>query len=258
MIWIDRKECPVELTQAIREELTIKFINNEEDVWNDTRIKKPIKDALLRMSNNKCAYCECIIEREGNYFTVEHFFPKSDAKFKVLAWENLLPACGRCNGAKSGAVDKIIDPSKERPNDYMVYDGEQLIYAIIAKDGSKLGKDTKRILGLNVPTLRINRMEVGEKAKETCNKLCKSILKSINSKVKDGKSPVLHYSHRYSFLELLMMCNDDKSYSAVVATAITKLEIFDVTVKRMKDYEIWNSMFDEPYKCMLSKKYDWN
>lgn len=44
MIKLNRGECPKDLTDEVKEELTELY-----DVWNSSKIKKPLKEALLEM-----------------------------------------------------------------------------------------------------------------------------------------------------------------------------------------------------------------
>jgi 5-methylcytosine-specific restriction endonuclease McrA len=61
-----------------------------------------IKEALIAMFHGKCAYCESDITHI-DYGHIEHFKPKGTPDYYELAveWDNLLLACGRCNGAEN-------------------------------------------------------------------------------------------------------------------------------------------------------------
>lgn len=254
MIKLIRGTCPVELTKEIQEELTIEFIRTGEDVWNDSRIKKPIKNALLMMSHNKCAYCECKLD-EGHYYTAEHFIPKSTAKYRVLAWENLLPACGRCNGFKTSSTKEFVNPCIDVPKEHLVLDLSAYFYRIYGKKGSKIGGVTTKYLGLNDFKLRRTRMNISEAAKESCIEICSNINKSIDRSIFMKKIPKLHFKHKEAFFSLLSMCQEDEAYSAVIATAIFNCEIFIHTIDRMKSYNIWCRSFDHPYNIILNNKF---
>ncbi len=52
---------------------------------------------LRAMSGNRCAWCEAAL---GDAMEVEHYLPVSAFPWLRYCWENLLPACGGCNGAK--------------------------------------------------------------------------------------------------------------------------------------------------------------
>lgn len=89
MIKLERGKHPKELTEDVCKELTELYMENKEnDVWNSPKIKKPLKDALLQMSHNKCAYCECILNEESKDATIDHFLPKAEYQYRVVEWEN--------------------------------------------------------------------------------------------------------------------------------------------------------------------------
>lgn len=50
MIKLNRGECPKDLTDEVKEELTELYKKDKEkDIWNSSKIKKPLKEALLEM-----------------------------------------------------------------------------------------------------------------------------------------------------------------------------------------------------------------
>jgi len=55
--------------------------------------RKTFRRAIFESWNGQCAYCSTKAD------TLDHVIPKSHGGFTVT--ENLVPACGRCNGAKS-------------------------------------------------------------------------------------------------------------------------------------------------------------
>ncbi|MFN4151578.1 MAG: HNH endonuclease, partial [Candidatus Sericytochromatia bacterium] len=82
MIYIERTQSPMKLEEQ-KEELKKKYLETGASVWNKDFIKK----ALLEMSHNKCAFCECTLNIESKYMEVEHFFNKSNYSEKVVDWE---------------------------------------------------------------------------------------------------------------------------------------------------------------------------
>ena len=72
MIKLNRGECPKELTDEVKEELTELYKKDKEkDVWNSPKIKKTLKEALLEMSHGKCSYCECALGIESKDVTID-------------------------------------------------------------------------------------------------------------------------------------------------------------------------------------------
>src|ERR1700761_6417444 len=92
---------------------------------------KEIKDALAQMFNGKCGYCESKI-LHIDYGDIEHFRPKSISSFYELAvdWDNLMLACGRCNGAENKGVKfpeaanggPLVNPTVDDPGEHLGFD----------------------------------------------------------------------------------------------------------------------------------------
>ena len=60
--------------------------------------KKPSQRAkILAMFNQRCAYCGCMLDDENA--TIDHIIPR--AKGGTNCYENLFPACGKCNWMKT-------------------------------------------------------------------------------------------------------------------------------------------------------------
>lgn|GEM_PF-6292368 len=83
-----------------------------------------------------------------NYGQVEHYKPKGRAEFAHLAfsWENLLWACGRCNGPKSTQRNHsapLLDPTVDEPNDHLRWHEAQLVHV------TARGEYTITLLDLN-------------------------------------------------------------------------------------------------------------
>jgi len=136
MIQLSRITKPKQLTSELQISLTEKFKSEKTSVWNLSFIK----ESLLKMSNDKCCYCECNINEESKYMEVEHFYCKDLYPNLVLDWDNLLPACKRCNGHKLNHDPKkepIINPVENNPQNHLLLRN----YRLFPKD--KLGKITK-------------------------------------------------------------------------------------------------------------------
>ena len=113
MIKLDRGEKPEELTDEACEELKKLYAEDKDkDVWNSSKIKEPLKKAMLKMSHGKCSYCECKLGIESKDVTIDHFLPKSKNPDKVIEWENLFLACLRCNRKKNNREENRLDLEK--------------------------------------------------------------------------------------------------------------------------------------------------
>lgn len=208
MIKLERGECPKEFTAEVCEELTKLYLENrDKDVWNSPKIKKPLKDALLEMSHHKCAYCECILNIEAKDVTIDHFLPKSTNPIRVVDWENLLPSCLRCNREKGDYEGKIVNPCKDKPQDYIALDSKSR-YRLRGIDATGIGKNTIVSIKLNdIQRVMVPRMTEWE----DIHRRLAEILEDLEE---EGYRP--KYKNR---AEILMNeCMPGSSYAAVKAT----------------------------------------
>lgn len=153
MIRLKRVNRPKKLTPAKQAELTRLFVATGERVWNHSGIPS----ALKKMGRGKCGYCECKVGVESNYLEVEHFRYKDKYQKLVVAWNNLLPSCKRCNGKKGNLdveVTPLIFPRTEWPHAhlelevYFLKDGS-CCSILMAKGDSEKGRNSVTEIGLN-------------------------------------------------------------------------------------------------------------
>ncbi|MCP4106649.1 MAG: hypothetical protein GY749_14115 [Desulfobacteraceae bacterium] len=83
-----------------------------------------IQDAVIQLTEGKCAFCEGYIEAI-DYTNIEHFYPKKLYPKFIFKWSNLFPACRKCNIPK-GTTDTrklypIVNPEVDEPEEYFVY-----------------------------------------------------------------------------------------------------------------------------------------
>lgn len=155
MIKITRSASPAQLTPKLKSDLTAEFIANGTSVWD----LDFLKTALMEMSHYKCCYCECKLDEEAKYMEVEHFHHKDKYKSEVLSWDNLLPACKRCNSAKGThdtVSEPIIDPSKDNPLDHLKF------WNFRIKGANTKGSTTISVVNLNDQDRLVRkRFEIG-------------------------------------------------------------------------------------------------
>ncbi|MCM6856360.1 HNH endonuclease [Enterococcus durans] len=230
MIKIDRIDPPEKLTPNEVERLTNIFKKEDKNVWG----KKYIKEQLLLMSNNKCAYCETSLNVSGSYMEVEHFFPKSIYPDKVVEWDNLLPSCKRCNGTK-GSEDPnifcIINPTVDDPTEHLALNR----YRIVGKD--ELGKNTVSILNLNDFTdLVMARARVGETLSEKLEEIADDAKVAL-------ENPNLSktFKIRNSTLSLLKKVQPQNAHSATLASIL----LSDPSYLVIKDYLMKEGQWNE-------------
>ncbi len=235
MIKLDRGECPKELTPEVCKELTKLFSENRDrDVWNSPKIKRPLKDALLEMSHGKCVYCECMLNEEAKDVTIDHFLPKSTAPDKVVEWENLVPACLRCNREKRDYEGKIVNPCKDRPKDYIALDSKNR-YFLKGIDKTGIGEKTIRAVKLNdILRVMVPRMREWEEIHQRLAEISQDL-------EEEGYRP--KYKNR---LEVLMgKCIPDCSYAAVKASNMLDNDCYKHIKKYLMSEGKWTNKLKE-------------
>lgn len=230
MIKLNRGECPEELTNEVRAELTRLYAENKsKDVWNSPKIKEPLKKALLEMSHGKCAYCECMLGIESKDATIDHFIPKSVNGEKVVEWENLLPSCLRCNRSKNASEEVIVNPCKDEPREYLALHKINP-FRLKGIDENGIGKKTIDTVDLNNPErVMVPRMVQWEDIHDR--------LDEIEEELKAG------YQERYRvrLLKLMRKCTYGNDYSAVKASNLLR----DDTYIRVRQEIIHNGRWTE-------------
>ena len=117
-----------------------------------------IKQTLFPSSFFKCAFCEGKPQENGN-IEVEHFFPKSIYPEKIFSWENLLPACRKCNDAKlthDTGLQPIINPYDDDPDECFYY--TDILIKPVNED--KKAQSTIAVCSLNSARLMKPRAEI--------------------------------------------------------------------------------------------------
>ena len=155
MIKLERGERPKELTDEVCEELKKLYAEDrDKDVWSSTKIKKPLKEAMLDMSHGKCSYCECRLEIESKDATIDHFLPKSKNPDEVVNWENLFPSCLRCNRKKNNREEKIINPCENEPREYLgIVNANRFRFKAI--DSGGIGESTIDVISGTISILKL-------------------------------------------------------------------------------------------------------
>lgn len=138
-----------------------------------------VKDALITMFHGKCAYCESAITHI-DYGHIEHFRPKSHPAFyeKAVEWDNLLLACGRCNGAENKGVcfpsasqgGPLLNPTQDDdPEQHLKFDFDPVTKLANVLDRTSRGRTTWQTLGLNRTELLRRRSEFVKKLSVVAN-----------------------------------------------------------------------------------------
>jgi hypothetical protein len=202
--------------------LTLNFVANGiarynldgSSVWNVDEIKT----ALSQISNNKCAYCELPLGEGAAYLEVEHFLAKTHHPNRLLEWDNLLPACRRCNG-KKGDWDvtipgqMMVDPATMDPRVHIRIDeayrpigltpeGENTIVEIALDDIQRLG---------------VMRYKLGETFKRKIEELYDIYTSSLLAPNMRKRRAAIR-----KIKAALEMSGSDQPFSAVIATVLMR------------------------------------
>jgi len=248
MIHIERTPPPPELTQEVVAQKIAEFKSTKNSVWNEPYIK----DALAGMSHNKCCYCECDISVESKYLEVEHFHPKGKYPDEVVSWENLLPACKRCNGHKrewDTGRTPIINPTEDCPQDHML-----LFRCLRFRSKDQLGKMTIDVLDLNNQDRMVSpRFEISNAQTKKMEEF-----EEIAQELDTQDSPDVHLSRKLSngMLELLQNCLPDKAYSAVKTTTVLSDKCYGKIKATMVKLGLWTEEHVSMEQKMMQCKYD--
>ena len=235
MIKLNRGECPKELTDEVKEELTELYKKDKEkDVWNSPKIKKPLKEALLEMSHGKCSYCECALGIESKDVTIDHFLPKKSLEGLVVEWENLFPACLRCNRKKNDNEDRLVNPCMDKPADYIGL-AKKNPFRLVGIDDEKIGKNTITAIGLNdiVRVMGI-RMEQWE-----------NIYQHMEEIYEDLQEVGYQKKYKTRFERLMGKCTAGNDYAAVKATNMLNDDVYKSIKQILVSEGAWTSNLQE-------------
>lgn len=113
----------------------------------------PIKEALIKETFSKCAYCESY-PLHVTYGDIEHIVPKSENIDRSFVWENLTLACDVCNTRKSSHLG-LLDPYECEPSDEFEFVGPMIFH----KEGRAAAEVTRTRLDLNRTDLLARRKD---------------------------------------------------------------------------------------------------
>jgi uncharacterized protein (TIGR02646 family) len=228
MIRLERIFSPICLSPNRAAELTAEYLSTRASVWNFDELKK----ALLATSHGKCAYCECRLSEESKYVEVEHYFCKNLYAQKVAEWENLLPSCKRCNGAKSGhdvVSEPIINPYIDEPKDHLTFRLYQL------RPASDKGRATLEVLDLNDSDRLVKvRFELGQAIQLSLSQVVEKLERYCENRTIRRRNALL--SHLRG---LLLECHPSSDYSATCATVLHGDDRYTEVRSSLIGLELW-------------------
>lgn len=232
MIKLTLIDRPVELTDEVCQQLTDEYKANKSSVWD----KVYIRNALLRMTNNKCAYSEAPLATNGNYWHVEHFRCKKKYEDEVVKWGNLLPSCPTCNDTKGEwDVEKdgdIVNPLVDNPQDFLY------VKSFRYKGKNKKGCTTIKKLDLNnSDQFVMPRFQIFEKIVDDIEFLTEKLSTDETDRQKSNTIK--------KFKQCLKEASPQKIYSAIIATSILESEEYASMKKLIQAKSLWDNQFDE-------------
>lgn len=233
MIKLALPKKPAELTDAEVERLTAEFKNDsKKTVWKQDYIE----EALMKMSNGKCAYSEQRIGEESAYMEIEHFRHKNLYKDDVVKWGNLLPACKKCNTSKGewDVVSKpIVNPLVDTPKTHLFVRGFRFY------DRDSKGKNAIEAVALNDRLHFVNPR----------SKVALRIVDDIEAAffhLKELKRKNYRHQQAQRIKSLMEECGPKYEYSAVVSTYLLyEWHYFPEMEKELRETGLWDAEFDD-------------
>lgn len=237
MIKLELSEKPIELTEEKERELVEIYKTTERQVWKQSYIT----EALLKMSNNKCAYSEQKLNTESAYMEVEHFRHKNKYKDLVVRWGNLLPACKKCNVSKGDwdvEVEPIVNPLEDVPSDHLYVKS----FRYYKKD--RKGKNTIEVVALNDREHFVNpRSNIGFKIADIIENLYEL------AQVADTSRKKIRVVNQLK--GTLKECGPQHEYSAVLATFVLyELVTYQQFKVFLENNSLWDDELDELEKIL--------
>lgn len=140
----------------------------ENASWGEFARRDIIRDNLLAMQENRCAYCERCVDGTNGH--IEHFRKRSSKPQLCFAWENLFYSCmaektcgkWKDNHAKpnAGVYALLLDPRKDDIEAFLVFTANG---GVSPRDGlsendQKRANETTRVFHLDEPGLVRERL----------------------------------------------------------------------------------------------------
>lgn len=241
MIKLTKGSPPACLDDATVIRLTQKFKDTGDSVWHI----EELKEALLNSSFKKCAFCECSIVEESKYIEVEHFKYKDKYPDDVLKWENLLPACRRCNGTKlkhDVELEPIVNPFEDNPAAHFSLRNYRL------KPKTDKGRESIEVLDLNNSSrVVMSRFEIGEKI----NEMLITAFERLQIFKANGRTQSRNRFLR-QLTDILAEAQPTAAYAATTATLLHADETYIDLVEETKRLDLWKNDLQQLHVSSLA------
>lgn len=198
MIKLNKTEKPAILINNFNK-WTQEYLENQDSTKK--RYNHPdIKNAVLKETHDKCAYCESKVSHIS-FGDIEHILPKSKFPELYVEWNNLTFACEKCN--RSGKKDyydealPLINPYIDNPEDHF-YEFGQFIFPKL--------NDSRAAITIDV--IELNRSSLIERRAERIGKIS-ILLRAWNRESNDVLKNRLYE-------QIIEECREDKEYTSTV------------------------------------------
>jgi len=182
---------------------------------------------------------------EAKYMEVEHFEDKKNNQNKVMLWDNLLPSCKRCNGAKGThdvLIKPIVNPFKDDPKDEFYF----RLYKIKGK--TRKGIETEDVININDPEKAVKIMfDIGHALEEAIDDCNEKLNLYLQNKSTGRKNRLLN-----SFNKILKECQPDSDYSMTCATILHSNLVYMELKIELSKLGFWNNEFQKYHNDSLS------
>ena len=171
---------------------------------------------------------------ESKDVTIDHFLPKKSHEGLVVEWENLFPACLRCNRKKNDNEDRLVNPCMDKPADYIGL-AKKNPFRLVGIDDEKIGKNTITAIGLNdiVRVMGI-RMEQWE-----------NIYQHMEEIYEDLQEVGYQKKYKTRFERLMGKCTAGNDYAAVKATNMLNDDVYKSIKQILVSEGVWTSNLQE-------------
>jgi 5-methylcytosine-specific restriction endonuclease McrA len=196
------------LNETVWTQELMAYINNGQKVPDHIKGRyrhDEIKDALMKETYHKCAYCESKITHI-DYGDIEHIEPKSKVPLKTFTWENLTIGCAKCNQNKKEYYDTslpLLNPYSDTPEEKIRFLGP---YPTFLDDRSHI----------TIRTLKLDRPELIERRSEHLKRI--EPLIDLYKKSNDAMRKVL-------MQDIMELTEVDKEYSLMTKHVLDDLAI---------------------------------
>jgi len=228
-----------------------------------------VRRHLERLYHGKCAYCETQVA--GSVLRVDHYRPKDKIKedsthtgyyWLGYEWSNLLPACEKCNRAKSNSfpidvtgirvikpplsrlswranshtllLEKplLLNPEIDEPESHFIFLPNGEIKSLTEK-----GEKTRKICDLNRSDLVIARKTIVDNFRNKMRRIADDFIQGIINK------NTLHYSLKLLFSDILRAQSLEKTYSQLGWFMFKKFELFFLKTLGTKQEKVIENAF---------------